>query len=66
MQRGKLFTALLVFIAAALCSVTILSTANGQVLYGSIVGAITDSTGAVIANADITITEAATGLHNAR
>lgn len=47
--------------AAAVCSLTITSTANGQVLYGSIVGTITDTTGAVIANADITLTEAATG-----
>src|SRR5262245_27276743 len=37
-------------------------TASAQVLYGSIVGTVTDPTGSVISNANVTVTNTATGL----
>jgi hypothetical protein len=37
-------------------------TASAQVLYGSIVGTLTDETGGVVPNASVTVTNASTGL----
>ncbi|MGH8245259.1 MAG: carboxypeptidase-like regulatory domain-containing protein, partial [Gammaproteobacteria bacterium] len=37
-------------------------TVSAQVLYGSIVGTVTDPTGAVISKANLTVTNTATGL----
>ncbi len=62
MLRGKIFNNLAICLSIVLCLAAFVQTASAQVLYGSIVGTITDSTGAVIANANVTLTEAATGL----
>jgi hypothetical protein len=43
-----------------LCSAA--SSASAQVLYGSIVGTLTDQTGAVVPKATVTVTNASTGL----
>src|SRR6266487_4685335 len=37
-------------------------TASAQVLYGSVVGTVTDQTGALISKANVTVTNTATGL----
>lgn len=43
-----------------LCSFLIPTSAHGQVLYGSIVGAVEDPTGAVVPNASVTVTNTET------
>ena len=44
-----------------LCSVTLSSNVNAQVLYGSIVGTVTDATGAVVPNAQVRASNPQTG-----
>src|SRR5262249_11778762 len=48
-------------LAALLLAVTLTTTARGQVLYGTLTGNVTDSSGAVVAGAPITITHKGTG-----
>jgi Carboxypeptidase regulatory-like domain/TonB dependent receptor len=48
-------------LAAMLVALTITTTARAQVLYGSITGNVTDSSGAVVAGATVTITHKETG-----
>ena len=43
------------FVGLALMASTA-TTASGQVLYGSVVGTLTDATGAVVPNATVTVT----------
>src|SRR5690348_12756814 len=56
----------LVLILACACAVAASSytarPASAQVLYGSIVGTLTDQTGAVVPKATVTVTNTATGL----
>src|SRR4029077_4840125 len=55
-MRQNAVTAVVFVILAGLLAVC----ANAQVFYGSMVGAVTDSTGAVVPNADVSITNPAT------
>ena len=48
-------------LAALLVALTITTTARGQVLYGTLTGNVTDSSGAVVAGATVTITHKETG-----
>ena len=52
---SRVFIALLILVSAA-------SAASSQVLYGSLVGTVTDETGAVVPKAVVTVTNTATGL----
>lgn len=58
LPRFKRFSALL---ALAFLFIGSYTCAYGQGLYGSIVGSVTDPSGAVIPNADVTVTDAAQG-----
>jgi Carboxypeptidase regulatory-like domain len=48
--------------AMAIGLILIAATASAQVLYGSVVGTLTDATGAVVPNATVTVTNTSTGL----
>src|SRR5258708_5635404 len=54
-----LFCALL---AIAISALTLAPQASAQVLYGSLVGNVTDPNGAVVPNAAVTVTDQATGV----
>src|SRR5262245_14370197 len=48
-------------LAALILALTIPQSASAQVLYGTLTGNVTDSSGAVVAGATVTITHKATG-----
>jgi len=54
--------------ASALCALAVLSfvTAYSQAANGTLLGTVTDSSGAVIANAKLTITETNTGINHSQ
>ena len=57
--KASTFVALLVVALLAICFVS--STANAQILYGSITGSVSDMTGAVIPGVAVTLTDQGTG-----
>ena len=62
MQRRMWLKAIRIFHAISFITlVAIVPAAKGQAVYGSIFGTVTDSTGAVIPNATITVTDVAKG-----
>jgi hypothetical protein len=60
MKLASSVTRVLAMLAISLVIIT--ATASAQVLYGSIVGTLTDATGAVVPNATVTVTNSANGL----
>jgi len=57
-HKGFVFWAALAFIA---CALAIPEPSSAQAVYGSVFGTVTDSTGAVISNATVTVTDIAKG-----
>jgi carboxypeptidase family protein len=57
-QSARFWVAMAVF---AVCALAGTQLASGQAVYGSVFGTVTDSTGAVVPNATITVTDVAKG-----